>query len=128
LKAKALNKEVVIESISRQLETFNTIQNALLARMRNATTVEEIMELKQQMLLNCVDDMPLSSSSCYFCLLNIDCSKCPYGALHGICAEEESDFRKVCIAKENLKEALYNYHHQDDKYKTVLLKRKTAHK
>jgi len=69
----------------------------LVKKIREERSVEEIMELKREMLSLWTRELPLRSGYCYFCLLPVreDCSDCLYGKIHGICSKTNSDFRKI---------------------------------
>ena len=70
-------------------------------KAKQAETVEEIMEYKQELLMELVQNLPLTVDTCYFCLLhNFEddvhaCNKCEYKKFHGKCTEDESDFSSI---------------------------------
>jgi len=57
-------------------------------KIREAGTVEDIMHLKKQLLVDWLRDIPLGADECYFCILyEDDCERCIYAKYHGACAE-----------------------------------------
>lgn len=52
--------------------------------------------------------IPLSTSHCYFCRLStisliVDCNKCAYKLIHGICSVNNSDYHTLCTKLNNIK-------------------------
>ena len=59
-------------------------------KIREAETVEDIMHLKKQLLVDWLRDMPLGADECYFCeLLSMICKECPYAEHHGECCSPD---------------------------------------
>lgn len=84
-----------------------------------AEDVEEIMVAKRDLLVACVDQMPMSVDECYFCLLqkrDLDgdwnfCDGCKYSKLHGKCRAESSTFYELTRMRNEFSDELYiNYY------------------
>jgi len=98
-------REKMIENIYGELQLLQKSVKTLVERMKKATSVEEIVSLKQEMLLRWLDSMPLGRSTCYFCIktpVEDRCGDCEYGKIHGKCTDIHSDYRKIIIAYNTL--------------------------
>ena len=107
------NKQVQAELIRNLDRWFSDFQKSIdyfLEQIKKADTVEEIMQVKKDMLINMVNYIPSGRLYCYFCIENDDdCSKCQYGKLHGKCGAN-SDYHKIGHDLSKLKDALKNYY------------------
>lgn len=67
--------------------------------IRKAKSVEEIMEAKTNYLRETLQNLPLCMTECYFCRLgDYKCEGCLYAAKHGICIEDDSDYKEIATA------------------------------
>jgi hypothetical protein len=58
-----------------------------LYKLKHASSVEEIMKAKQDLLAELTYNLPLGIGTCYFCEVYFPkCEQCEYGKIHGICA------------------------------------------
>ena len=101
-----VNKDVkkrLIANLKCWLQDLNNSVKTILKHMRKAETVEEIMQLKKDLLILCLEKLPLEDDHCYFCVLQdykdiSDCKGCLYAKVHGYCENINSDYKKVKIA------------------------------
>jgi len=108
---KAIQKKIV-DKIEEDLQEFLEMQRAILKTMMEVSDVERFMRAKRELLMNFVDQMPLYSSTCYFCLIHSpSCNECEYGRIHGLCTDPSivSDYGKIRQAKNRLQQALVSY-------------------
>lgn len=86
--------------------------------LKNAKTVEEIMECKQALLIRLINGLPLNIDNCYFCLYTgFSCEKCQYAKYHRICGIKESDYYKIMDLVEKLIHTIATTYYNDEKYK-----------
>jgi len=87
----------LVKNLERHIREFSHGYRFLVKKIREARSVEEIMELKREILLFWIRELPLRSVHCYFCLLPVgeDCQGCLYGKIHGICSRKDSDYLKI---------------------------------
>ena len=81
------------------------------SKMVGARTVNGVMEAKKQLLIDILENVPLQSDACYFCVVKDSivgehCGTCYYGKKHGICYgsgdDNQSTFAKIDNALEDL--------------------------
>jgi len=100
------------ENLEWRIREFSREYRLLVKRIQEAGSVEEIMELKQEILSLWAQMLPLGGDYCYFCLLLAwwqDCQECLYGKVHGICSEAGSDFQKIQDKRATLLSEIENY-------------------
>ena len=81
--------------------------------IEEASSVEEIMKRKKELLVAYARGLPLGSGFCYFCLSQEehDChNKCPYAKVHGNCRDINSDFHRIYESYNGLLESLGLYY------------------
>jgi len=83
----------LVRNLEQHIREFSHRYRFLVKKIREAKSVEEIMELKREILLFWTLELPLRSIYCYFCLLLVeeDCKVCLYGKIHGTCSKKNSD-------------------------------------
>jgi hypothetical protein len=89
-----------------------------------AEDVEEIMVAKQDLLVACVDQMPMSVDECYFCLLQLKhldgdwnfCKGCKYGEVHGKCRESSSVFYELTKMRNKFSDELVDKYYSGERY------------
>ena len=96
-------KKRLIANLKCWLQDLNNSVKTILKHMKEAETVEEIMQLKKELLVLCLERLPLGDSHCYFCILqdyknNFACRGCLYAKTHGYCAKVKSDYKKIKMA------------------------------
>jgi len=101
-----VNEEIrkeLIKNLRIRLQSFTRRMNRIIGRMTRVQSVEKLMKLKKEMLLEWLQLIPLERYFCYFCIKDnleresIDdmCKKCEYAKIHGVCTEDDSDFYKI---------------------------------
>jgi len=123
MKVEEKIKDTFINNLSEHLDEERREQDQSLYMMRDARSVEELMELKCSIMSSIVSSIPLGYRDCYFCIKfgahvsSRRCSRCPYGKIHRICHLGGSDYKKMKSAKLAMREAIRSYHHPNsDKY------------
>lgn len=116
MKAEQEIKAKVANGIRIRLDNLKILVEFQLSRLMKAKTVEEVMEIKQKILLSWVDFIPLGAFSCYFCMLHDDCMKCEYAKIHGPCFEGNSDFREIIDAQRLFKRFIKEKYYGGEKY------------
>jgi len=123
MKVEERIKDTFIKNLSEHLDEERREQDQSLYMMRNARSVEELMELKCSIMSSIVSSIPLGYHNCYFCIKFgahgslLRCSRCSYGKIHGMCSCGDSDYKKMKSAKLAIKEAIRSYHRPNsDKY------------
>jgi len=96
-------KKRLIANLKYWLQDLNNSVKTILKHMKKAETVEEIMQLKKDLLILCLEKLPLDDIHCYFCILqdyknNSSCKNCLYAKIHGYCDDVKSDYKKVKMA------------------------------
>ena len=111
--------EKLVRSARKRKSYLNELFVNYINDLRDAKTVEEVLEDKQEFLLNILDAVPLSGSDCYFCILNDgSCKDCEYGKVHKRCiVNERSDYNRIMDNFDRLKDSIYNYYYRDEYYK-----------
>ncbi len=110
--------------VKKLIKGFNECKREIVGDFEEATkriskciSVEEIMEVKKDLLLNLVNDLPIYGDVCYFCILldtdgdDADCEKCQYGKIHGICDHDRSDWRKIIDGSQRFENIIDDYYH-----------------
>jgi len=107
----------LIENLRWWRDSLCAQLGARIDRMEEAETVEEIMAIKKEILLDLIENMPLSYAYCYFCLMLITkCYECPYMKHHGACNDDGSTWRNIIRAKTRLTLALEDYYREGEEY------------
>jgi len=96
-------KEKLIKSLKDWLDWFYKSIEFKIEEIKEAETVEKIMQLKKELLVFCLEGLPLEDIHCYFCILqdyknDSTCKGCLYAKIHGYCADVKSDYKKVKMA------------------------------
>ena len=80
-------------------------------KIKEASSVEEIMQRKRDLLITYTRALPLGSTYCYFCLeTQRNCEECPYREAHQECLGKTSDFRWIVKKQKELLDALESYY------------------
>lgn len=116
-------REKLIQAFQITKNNISCIMDRYYEVLRNAETVEELMEAKRVMLKAFMKEMPLTRDDCYFCIFkreyNIhDCEKCEYAKYHGACCWEESDWKRIVKSHNELRYAIDNYY-KGEKYEKI---------
>ena len=107
--------EEMKNSIQNKVDTLKESVAYYLKDLMTAETLESVMEIKREILLEFVDKMPLGIHACYFCIKHQDnCDECKYGEVHGKCLDSDSDYHQVEIIRRSLKQALRDHYHTDE--------------
>ena len=107
----------LIENFEKWLRGVNTDMNYYIEKIKEAETVEEIMKLKKNLLLEYLYNAPLDSTTCYFCIYNNEfCEFCSYAKTHGFCGDSDSDYRKIKSAFRKLVELIDKKYYSGEKY------------
>ena len=116
MKAEQKIKAKMANGIRTCLDNLRSLVEFQLSGLMKAETVEEVMEIKQKILLSWVDFMPLSASSCYFCMFHDNCTECEYAKIHGPCFEGSSDFRRIANAQRLFRRFIKEKYYGGEKY------------
>jgi len=125
MKAEEKIKEELIENIRHDMKDLIEFLEQRLSELESAETVEKIMLVKQRILLDWLDLMPLGCDECYFCLLDdlmasdedyIPCYNCKYAEHHGVCFKEKSDYARIAKAKKRLRDLIERKYYRGEEY------------
>jgi len=117
VKVNEATRRKLIKSFKMWLKMLNKVIKSLIKDMEKAKTVEEIMELKKELLIKYVQLMPITSSYCYFCIEHfMNCDKCEYAKHHGICDYAESDYFKIYDKAVDLKRTIEELYYKGERY------------
>lgn len=114
-------RDKVVNEIRKAKSRTQKLFDSKINDMMKATTIEEIMEAKKELLFGIVEGMPLSADSCYFCHIYLptytleSCEKCLYGKKHGRCNNLKSDWTNIKVAGDAFMCALASYY-EGEKY------------
>ena len=115
IKLEALHGE-----LEEWYERFMREVSVILEQIKEADTVEEIMSLKRELLLEHLRAMPLGPRHCYFCLVYEDeCDLCPYSKHHGRCGLPGSDYREIFDTYEALRDLIKTKYYNHEVYEDV---------
>ena len=108
----------IIDSLRQTKEDIDLSFTSSIKELKEAKTVEDIMEIKKRILLDISYSFPLDSDSCYFCILyDMACGKCEYGKVHKMCERSYgSDYVKIKGQLSKLRGRLLSYYHPDETY------------
>ncbi|MFH1361653.1 MAG: hypothetical protein ABIH69_03265 [bacterium] len=72
-----------------------------------ASTMEEFIEAKKNLMFALINALPLRVNDCPFCHLRPEltkksCGACEYSIEHGICMEDDSVYKKITVVREHL--------------------------
>ena len=112
----------LVENLKRNRDNIFDIYTSYIEDIEDAGSVEEIMKVKQDLLVELVDKLPLFNAVCYFCLLQsrlglMNCEKCMYGKIHGICMNKNSDYGKIIDMKDRFIDVISSLYYKGEKYK-----------
>jgi len=113
-------QEWLVENLTDWLDSLHDSMKNWINKIREAGTVEDIMRHKKGMILEYLDSMPIGINECYFCLLhNADeCEEapCEYGAIHGFCNNNDSDYEEIRKLREKLRTAVEERYYRGESY------------
>lgn len=101
---------VVRGSLDNHRELMATAFEKADNKMESARTANGVMKAKKQLLIDILENVPLHSGACYFCVVKEsipgeNCMTCEYGKKHGMCYpgnEKRSTFDKISSTIEDL--------------------------
>lgn len=106
---KAVVKKVIDELNETKNDMVNKLETTLDA-MSNVRSVNGIMKLKKQFMIDVLAGMPLDVGSCYFCVYGAfprgGCGDCTYGKTHGVCGNDDAAYTKIENASEELRDLI----------------------
>jgi len=121
-----VNEEIrkeLVKNLKEWKEELNCHLELYIKEIERAETVEDIMRYKRSLLYIMVRELPLQATTCYFCLLyrnketgKLDCEKCEYGKIHGICFDSDSDYQSISRKRGQLMAKIDFLYFKDDKY------------
>lgn len=118
-----IDKKIVkklVQNLDNEKKRIDEVINEYIKDIKNAKTVEEIMEYKKGLLLDLLSCLPLNYTHCYFCLKHLKdmiwCENCEYAKVHGRCDEEDSDYNKIDTIVGNLFNAIEDLYYIGEKY------------
>ena len=90
MKINKVVAEVVADNILSSATKLYNLTKYYTDKMKEAETVEEIMDYKKKILLKWLSEFPIFSQHCYFCEYhNNHCESCEYADYHGVCEEDD---------------------------------------
>jgi hypothetical protein len=109
---------ILLRNIDEKIYSGKCIIEQSSKYIHGATTVEEIMQYKKELILAILETLPLGIDNCYFCLNQmkknehgiLNCDKCEYGKIHGICSEGNSDYKRLVDARDAMRTAINTYY------------------
>ena len=117
-------KEKLIVNIKERKQEYIDNFDLYVKRLGSAKSVEDIMIMKRDFLVNLTCLLPADSSDCYFCLANaiksdpyVDCDSCEYAKTHGVCHNPTSDWMKQNRAKYRFVSVIRSKYYKGEKYK-----------
>jgi len=112
MRAKKKIKKKLISNLRSPLDRLEMKILVHLDEIKKAKSVEEIMRIKQEMLLAWLECLPLRPENCYFCIeyLKHNCTGCRYKDFHGKCLEPDSHYAKITEARRQLESEITNYY------------------
>lgn len=107
-------KHLLVAALRACASYYEAAFSRALSFMECADSVEQIMMVKRDLLLELVEYLPLGEDACYFCRLRefvptVTCNSCLYARVHGNCFEPESHYSAICSAWEALSSTLRLY-------------------
>jgi len=124
--AMIVNEEIrkkLVKNLKEWKKELNCHLELCIEEMERVRTVEDLMRYKRNLLYIMVRELPLQATACYFCLLHgqgtekLDCEKCEYGKLHGICFESDSDYYSILKARNELLRKIEFLYYRGEEYK-----------
>ena len=109
MKVDKSTRETLIENFEAWHKRLEERYKLFTEILKDAEEVEDLMSAKKDLLLWIVEDLPIVSDTCYFCLA-FDCENCPYAKTHGECFLVLSDWQSIKDARSELRDKLYNYY------------------
>jgi hypothetical protein len=130
IKIMEVNEEVrntLVENLYKACDNLYNLFNDSARRIKMASSVEEIMRIKQNLLYDLFDNhIPLDCEECYFCLLHMDkenafpdCTVCEYAIFHKCCRETDSDYQQLMNKIEDVQEFVGNKYYGGETFKPV---------
>jgi hypothetical protein len=105
MKVKKKIVEELVKGLKNECQAyFNTGFDQYIKTMLKATTVEEVMYVKKQIILHILNSLPMYDESCYFCIeTDMNCGICSYAKIHKSCTNNQnSDWVRIQNAIEKL--------------------------
>jgi len=76
----------LIENLEVSKSKGVNLYNKSIEDLKNASSVDDVMRIKQKLLFRLISALPLYTDTCYFCIYHrIHCEKCEYAKIHGKC-------------------------------------------
>jgi len=90
-----VEKEVLdkmVKNLIENKEEISKIYSDYISKIKNANSVEEVMDLKKKLLYELIQNLPMGCKHCYFCIKYYDspCEECEYADYHGTCISNDS--------------------------------------
>jgi len=113
-----IDKRVALETIDNIICVMNYRHTQTLdvfkKHINTVDTEEGFMQCKAELLLDLVDNLPISNDYCYFCVkrgsASLGCDSCRYGKANGVCMVPSSRFQKILDVWDKLKMVIkYEY-------------------
>lgn len=106
---KAVVKKVIYELNENKNDMVHNLE-IILDDMSKVRSVNGIMKLKKQFMIDVLDGIPLDVGSCYFCVYGAfprgGCGDCAYGKTHGVCGNDDAAYTKIESASEKLRDLI----------------------
>ena len=115
-KIKQKPEKYIVENIKEGLRNWfyaiEDIKDKYEEGFEKAETINELMQLKKELLINILEELPLNPTTCYFCIKNhynyqsTICKTCEYGKEYGICAKANSSYDRIIHVHQHLIETI----------------------
>lgn len=111
--------KTIVETLESKKKQCEDIFNRYIGEIKKSKDINSLMEAKQSLLREFVEDLPLGAKSCYFCIeggetgdiLEGYCPECKYGEKFGNCLEVDdySAYGDILDAEADLLAAIDSY-------------------
>lgn len=108
-------KNKLVENLKEWKICYLEDINYYIEKIKNSKNVNEILLNKQKLLIDFLNNVPLTSDECYFCI-KTDCPDCLYGKFHGICDKNNSTYDKINNKFIELIEEIKKYYNPEINY------------
>ena len=118
-------RKELVANLKGYVERLAESLNEYIEKIKKAETVEEIMKIKQNLLLFYLGMTPLTTEHCYFCIAAKgkngypNCKKCLYAVHHGECGYQNSDWSKIMRRILEVMDFIRDFYYKGERYDHV---------
>lgn len=88
-------KNIVVRNLKFNNDEMCKRINILIVLMSHVKSNDQLMKIKNELLLTYLRYLPISAKFCVFCLNRNNCHECTYAMIHGSCGDDGSKFKKI---------------------------------